>query len=150
MRKIITCLTVALILAIAASALAGRIKMPKELCILPAGPAARVQRLAFKAVGKLSDVNGKTTIYTVTGLDGYGIMSGSAIIDPDTSLLRATYSGQYGLASGSSFSYELYYDLETGSGSLYKRVDPASGDASVGNLDVSETDCTLGPIFIGP
>lgn len=152
MQKLLPLMAIAILFVITSSAQAGGVKVPKELCIVPSGPGARVQLLAFKAVGKLSDVNGKTKIYSVTGLDGYGVMSGSAIIDPDTSLLRATYSGQYGLASGATYSYELDYDLETGSGTLYKRVDSTDPDIdpSVNNLAVTETDCTLGPIFIGP
>jgi hypothetical protein len=140
MKQLLPVVLLAVMLAIATSAMAGsKSKPPNTLC-LEWKSVSHYHQLSFTAIGNIFDDKRKLRIYAVAGVDQYGIISGSGYVIPDTKILLATYSGMH---SGDTVSnYELEYDLKAEEGTVYYRYDTPPNNALVtGSDSVYDTQC---------
>lgn len=149
MKKVLAGLAVLTFICIASSAMAAGVKVPKTLCLDWASYDFNTQ-LTFKSTGTIYDQGAKVTAYAINGRDDYGLLSGTGYVDPGTTTLIATFSGMYDRNTVSN--YELVFNLETGSGTVYFRYDnPPNNTLYIGTDGVTIADCTtLGSITAAP
>lgn len=133
MKRIISVLAVAVILAVAPSAMAQsvKVKVPKLLCIdMDIYPDKH--QLALKSTGSIYDPSGNVKTYAITGRDYYGPISGSGYVAPNTTTLYATYSGSHRAGGPAQFTtYDLVIDLTDiiGAGTITTISEIAGGDS---------------------
>ena len=140
MKQLLSVVLIVVVLAMAPSAMAGNItKAPDRIC-LEWTSVAHYHQLTLTSIGNIFNDKRRLRIYAVAGIDQYGIISGSAYIIPDTSILYATYSGMH---RGDTISnYELKYDLKTEDGTIDYRYDtPPDNTLETGSDSVNYTKC---------
>lgn len=144
MKKTLTAITTIALLLLSTSAMAKGAKVPKNLCFEEEG-GFYYYNLVLKSLGSMKTPDGKVKAYTVAGHHAGSYdwpVSGSAYVAPGApTTLHATFGGLYGSAQYDVSFYELFYDLETQSGTLYFRYDFDSGTISTGTSTVNVIDC---------
>ena len=141
MKKIAAAITIAVMLAIAPSVMAGGIKVPKNLCLLFNGPLnGDYHQLSFKSIGTVIEPEGKIKMYAITGIttiepDETVVkfpVNGTAYIIPGTNRMHASYGGMSGVNNIDDerrlCSYETDFDLVTGEGPIQYRYDVKGGN----------------------
>jgi hypothetical protein len=139
MKTLLSLVIIGAIFVITPSAIAGSPKPPDRLC-LEWESNSNYHHLSIDSSGKIYDKDNKIDTYVITGVDQYGIITGSGYIARGTRTLIATYSGMH---SGDALStYQLQYNLTTKSGTIYYRYDvPADNEPITGNDIVSNIGC---------
>lgn len=144
MKKLLFGLTIAAILAIAPSAMAGGGKVPKNLCLDLNVLSQDHQNLVFKSAGKMTLGSSTYKTYTVTGIaftsTGFGPISGSAYANADSTVIHASYSGKFTNAHLLGF-YELLYNTITGDGYINYRYVSSNDTSSTGTDTFDVVDC---------
>ena len=144
MKKLLLGLTIAAILVIAPSAMAGGAKVPKNLCLDLNVLSQDHQNLVFKSAGTMTVGSGKYKTYTVTGIaftsTGFGPISGSAYANADSTVIHASYTGKFTGAHLLGF-YELLYEPITGNGHINYRYVLTNDTSSSGTDTFDVIDC---------
>jgi hypothetical protein len=145
MKKLLLGITVLALVLFASSAMAAGPKVPKALC-LDFTSWSDFQQLAFKSLGNVPTSSGNVKMYAIVGHSYNGSqfpVHGSGYVTLGSTILHATYSGQYGSTSRSLGSYELLFDLATNNGTIQYRYDLSDGTSVTNNSDtVVATDCS--------
>jgi len=142
MRKILAALTIAVIVAIAPSAMAKGVKIPKSICI-SFDSAQQTHQLTFKATGTMQTADGKVKTYTVNGTDTIYPLTGSAYIVPGLTNFIAVYTTMKGQVF---HGYNMYFDLIELTGEIQGRsID--NGTSIESFSDVTQFDCSSMQLF---
>ena len=145
MNKILAALTIAVMLAIAPSAMAGGGKVPKNLCLDLHLLTKDYQNLVFKSAGKMTVGNNKYKTYTVTGIAftsiGFGPVSGSAYANADSTVIHASYTAKLGGDDHLLGFYELFYYTLTGDGHINYRYVLSNDTSNSGTDTFDVIDC---------
>ena len=156
MKKVLAALTIVAMLAIAPSAMAGGVKVPKLLCVDYDQWSPWVQQLSLKAIGTIYIQGNKVTTYAISGISKEGPLTGTAYVLPGTTILRASYSTTYTSLSWVypvDAGWNLVFDLATGTGTVdYRYANPPNNVLNTDyGLPVSSTDCAAASmIFNAP
>ena len=144
MKKLLFGLTIAAILIIVPSTMAGGARVPKNLCLDLNILSQDHQNLVFKSAGTMTVGSGKYKTYTVTGLaftsTGLGPLSGSAYANADSTVIHASYTAKFTGAHLLGF-YELLYYPTTGEGYINYRYELNNGTTSSGTDTFDVIDC---------
>jgi len=139
MRTVLPLLILASVLAVAPSAVAGGKTPPQDLC-LEWESDSTYHQLSIQQNGRIYDKENRIKTYVITGIDQYGIVTGSGYVARGTTILLATYSGMH---NGDALSaYQLQYNLTTKSGTIYYRYDtPPDTEPVTGSDRVYHKGC---------
>ena len=144
MKKLLAFITIATMLSIAPSAMAGGGKVPKNLCLDLNMLSQDHQNLVFKSAGKMTVGSSTYKTYTVTGIaftsTGFGPISGSAYANADSTVIHASYTGKFTGAHLLGF-YELLYETLTGNGHINYRYVLSNDTSSTGTDTFDVIDC---------
>lgn len=153
MKKTLATITTIALVLIATTAMAKGAKVPKLLCIGWDSWAGWPQQLSLKAIGNVYIQGEKVKTYAINGVDSLGPLTGTAYVEPGTSLLRASYSTTY--TSGSwtypvDAGYNLVFDLSTGTGIVdYRYANPPENELNDGyDEPVSIADCAAASMLM--
>ncbi len=151
MRKLLIGITILISVIIASSAMAAAPKVPKNLCFTYSGD--NYMELAFKSTATILTSSGKVKMYTVMGNNNAGYdcpVHGSGYVAPGTTTFHATYNRMGGDISYNVTAYELFYNLEAETGTLYRRYDRNDGsiDTFTGAISVVECSTLAAPTGI--
>lgn len=147
MKKLFAAAVIILtLLMIATSTMAGSVKPPKNLCLDFNAWSGDFQNLVFNSAGAMDTAAGKIKIYTVTGIaitqyNYFSPISGSAYVQPVSTVLHATYSGKIDMAGPCFLAIELEYDLEYGTGRILYDIEYPNGTFSHVEDTVVQMDC---------
>lgn len=145
MKKLLVGVMILALVVIASSAMAAGPKPPKNLC-LDFSSWGDYHQLLFKNMGSIPTANGPTKMYSVSGhaYNGYhGPVQGSAYMVSPGTIIHGSYDFKYGTSSHLFGSYELYFDVSTGTGTIYFRYNYPDGSLLRADSDtVTSTDCT--------
>jgi hypothetical protein len=119
--------------------MAAKKKPPKDICFEWESDS-NYHQLAIERSGRIYDKDHKIKTYVITGIDQYGIITGSGYVARGTSILLASYSGMH---NGDSIStYQLQYNLTTRSGTIsYRYDDPPDNELNTGSDIVYYIGC---------
>lgn len=138
MKKLLSLVIIGAFFFITPSAIAGQRRAPSRLCLEWASNS-NYHHLAIERSGRMYDKDHKIETYVITGIDQYGIITGSGYIARGTTNLIATYSGMH---NGDALStYQLKYNLTTKSGTIDYRYDVPGDTLSTGRDIVSNIGC---------
>ena len=148
MKKLMAGITVLALLCIASSAMAGGVKIPKAVC-LDFTSYGDYHCLTLKSNGAVTTFDGKVTMYLIggtgyTGASNFCPLTGTAYVIPGTTTMHANYGGKDGGATSTLRQWEVQFDLLTGTGTIYTRIDYANGNISaIAGTGVAVSDCSL-------
>jgi len=132
MKTLVSLILLGTMLAFAPSVTAGGKKAPKNLC-LEWESESIYHQLSIEQTGKIYDRDNRLKTYVITGIDQYGIITGSGYIPRGSTTLLATYGGMH---NGDTLStYQLQYNITTKSGTIDYRYDVPPGDAIITGTD---------------
>ena len=146
MKKVLAGLTVLAFVCIASSAMAAGVKVPKTLCLSHLFEAKYYQ-LVIKSQGSIPTPDGTVKSYSITGHIGstsggsHWPVSGSAYVAPGSTTLHANFDGHYGAGNFNGSFYELFYNLDTNTGTLHWVLEFGSGGLSRESDPVTGIDC---------
>ncbi len=142
MKKLLVGITILAFVMIASSVMAAGPKIPKTLC-LAFGTYGDYQQLAFKAMGNIPTSGGNMKMYNINGTAYTGFdnpASGTGYLMP-SGVLHASYKSQTATNNYWWTSWELWFDLNTNSGTIYFHHENSSGSKSVNTDSVLGVDC---------
>jgi hypothetical protein len=143
MKKLVIGITIVTFVIISSTAMAATPKVPKNLCYTYSGGYYHHQ-LLLKSMGTIQTSDGKVKMYTVIGNSWPGLncpIHGTGYVTPGTTTFHATFNTMCGSATYTVTSYELWWDLETNTGDLYRRYDRSAGDIDTYTESVPLADC---------
>lgn len=139
MKKILTAVTIAALLAIAPSSMAGQERPPAYLCLQWQSDSS-YHHLSFTQCGRIYDKDFRIKTYVITGRDQFGLISGSAYVERGSKTLVATYGGMH--TGHITTSYDLTYELNTEIGTIDYRYDnPPDNTLTTGTATVNRVKC---------
>lgn len=142
MKKLLLGITIFSVILFASSAMAAGPKVPKNLCFTISNG---YQMLTLKSISSMSTSDGKVKMYQVTGYSetGHqGPVHGSGYVAPNTTTFHATYNKSSGGIAYTLTAFQLTFDLEAMTGTLYGRWDYDDGTRYFRESAVTTVDCS--------